>query len=187
MPTGPAPMIKTGLLIGMIEFPLDMDYFRWGISGYYQQGSCAAKARSQRSLHDDHSLDSRCMTLDQILTFVLFAFAISITPGPNNTMVLASGANFGLWPTIPHLLGIDLGFALMIIAVGVGIGGLFAAFPALHAALRYIGALYLLFLAWKIATAGRTDGATGRKKPLSFLQAASFQWVNPKGWIAATG
>jgi threonine/homoserine/homoserine lactone efflux protein len=127
------------------------------------------------------------MTLDQILAFALFAFAISITPGPNNTMVLASGANFGLWPTIPHLLGIDLGFALMIIAVGVGIGGLFAAFPALHAALRYTGALYLLFLAWKIASADGPDGATGRKKPLNFLQAASFQWVNPKGWIAATG
>src|SRR5579859_1009209 len=127
------------------------------------------------------------MTLDEIFAFAVFAFAISITPGPNNTMVLASGANFGLRPTIPHLLGIDLGFALMIIAVGLGIGGLFMAFPPLHTALRYLGALYLLFLAWRIAIAGRPTGAASRKRPLSFLQAASFQWVNPKGWIAATG
>ena len=127
------------------------------------------------------------MTLDQILAFALFAFVISITPGPNNTMVLASGANFGLRPTIPHLLGIDLGFAVMIIAVGSGIGSLFAALPALPTGLRYVGALYLLYLAWKIASAGGPDTQDSRKKPLSFLQAASFQWVNPKGWIAATG
>ena len=127
------------------------------------------------------------MTLDQILAFAVFAFSISITPGPNNTMVLASGANFGLRPTIPHLLGIDLGFAVMIMAVGAGIGGLFVAFPSLHTVLRYVGALYLLFLAWKIASAVGPDSDAGRKKPLSFLQAASFQWVNPKGWIAATG
>ena len=127
------------------------------------------------------------MTLDHILAFAIFAFVISITPGPNNTMVLASGANFGLRPTIPHLLGIDLGFALMIIAVGSGIGGAFTAFPVLHTVLRYIGAFYLLFLAWKIASSGGPDTDGGRKRPLSFLQAASFQWVNPKGWIAATG
>lgn len=127
------------------------------------------------------------MTLDQILAFALFAFVISITPGPNNTMVLASGANFGLRPTIPHLLGIDLGFALMIIAVGSGIGGLFTALPELQTGLRYVGALYLLYLAWKIASSARPDTQAGRRKPLSFLQAATFQWVNPKGWIAATG
>src|SRR5262249_20386890 len=79
------------------------------------------------------------MTLDQILAFALFAFVISITPGPNNTMVLASGANFGLRPTIPHLLGIDLGFALMIVAVGSGIGGLFTTLPELQTGLRYVG------------------------------------------------
>jgi len=127
------------------------------------------------------------MTLDQILAIALFAFVISITPGPNNTMVLASGVNFGLRPTIPHLIGIDLGFAVMIVAVGSGIGGAFAAVPVLHTALRYVGALYLLFLAWKIASSGSPDAVGSRKRPLSFLQAASFQWVNPKGWIAATG
>jgi threonine/homoserine/homoserine lactone efflux protein len=127
------------------------------------------------------------MTLDQILAFALFAFVISITPGPNNTMVLASGANFGLRPTIPHLLGIDLGFALMIVAVGSGIGSLFTALPALQTGLRYVGALYLLVLAWKIALSGSPGTQASRKKPLTFLQAASFQWVNPKGWIAATG
>jgi threonine/homoserine/homoserine lactone efflux protein len=127
------------------------------------------------------------MTLDLLLAFALFAFVISITPGPNNTMVLASGVNFGFWPTIPHLLGIDLGFAVMIIAVGLGIGGLFVAFPILHTALRYGGALYLLYLAWKIASSGGPNTDGGRKKPMTFLQAAAFQWVNPKGWIAAIG
>lgn len=127
------------------------------------------------------------MTLDQILAFALFALVISITPGPNNTMVLASGANFGLRRTIPHLLGIDLGFAVMIVAVGSGIGRLFAALPALQAGLRYVGALYLIYLAWKIASSGSPDTRGSRAKPLGFLQAASFQWVNPKGWIAATG
>ena len=127
------------------------------------------------------------MTLDQILAFALFAFVTSITPGPNNAMVLASGANFGLRPTIPHLLGIDLGFAVMIVAIGSGIGGLFTALPVLQTGLRYVGALYLVYLASKIATSGRPDTRGSRAKPLSFLQAASFQWVNPKGWIAATG
>jgi threonine/homoserine/homoserine lactone efflux protein len=127
------------------------------------------------------------MTLDQILGFAIFAFVMSITPGPNNTMVLASGANFGFRPTIPHLLGIDLGFAVMIVAVGAGIGGLFTAFPILHAILRYVGALYLLYLAWKIASSSGPDADGGRRKPMSFLQAASFQWVNPKGWISAIG
>lgn len=127
------------------------------------------------------------MTLDHILAFALFAFVISITPGPNNAMVLASGANFGLRPTIPHLLGIDLGFALMIVAVGSGIGGLLTALPMLQTGLRYVGAVYLLYLAWKIASSGSLDTQASRREPLSFLQAASFQWVNPKGWIAATG
>ena len=127
------------------------------------------------------------MTPDEIRAFALFAFVISITPGPNNTMVLASGVNFGLRPTIPHLLGIDLGFAVMIVAVGAGIGGLFTALPALHTGLRTIGTLYLLFLAWKIARSGTPDMQRSRGKPLTFLQAASFQWINPKGWIAATG
>jgi len=127
------------------------------------------------------------MTPDQILAFAVFAFVISITPGPNNTMVLASGANFGFRPTIPHLLGIDLGFAIMIIAVGLGIGSLFTAFPILHTALRYGGALYLLYLAWKIASSGGPNTEGGRKQPMTFLQAAIFQWVNPKGWIAAIG
>ncbi|HUO89087.1 MAG TPA: LysE family translocator [Rhizomicrobium sp.] len=126
------------------------------------------------------------MTIDQALAFALFAFAVSITPGPNNTLVLASGANFGFRATIPQLLGIDIGFALMIVAVGMGIGGLFAAFPSLHTALRFVGVLYLLYLAWKIASS--TGIESGRREaPMTFLEAAAFQWVNPKGWIAALG
>lgn len=127
------------------------------------------------------------MTPDQILTFALFAFATSITPGPNNTMLLASGANFGFRPTVPHLLGVDLGFAAMIVAVGLGLGGLFAAFPVLHTVLRIAGSLYLLYLAFRIATCGGPGAGRRGAKPLSFLQAAGFQWLNPKGWISAVG
>jgi threonine/homoserine/homoserine lactone efflux protein len=127
------------------------------------------------------------MTPRQIIPFLVFAFVTSITPGPNNTMVLASGVNFGFRATIPHLLGIDLGFAVMMIGVGAGLGGLFAALPILHVALKYVGGAYLLYLAWKIANSGSPNAQGGSKAPMTFLQAALFQWLNPKGWMSAIG
>jgi threonine/homoserine/homoserine lactone efflux protein len=102
------------------------------------------------------------MTLDQLLALSLYAFVMSITPGPNNTMLLASGVNFGFTPTLPHWLGVNLGFSVMILAVGAGIGALFEAVPALHLVLRYGGALYLLYLAWRIATSGAPRTDSGR-------------------------
>lgn len=127
------------------------------------------------------------MTLDLLLAFAAYAFVTSITPGPNNTMLLVSGANFGFWPTIPHILGVNLGFSAMVLAVGLGIGGVFTAFPILHDILRYGGALYLLYLAWQIACSGGMNSEGGRGKPMTFIQAAAFQWINPKAWIMAIG
>ncbi|MGE7991533.1 LysE family translocator [Pseudomonas sp. NPDC089554] len=125
---------------------------------------------------------------DLLTAFVLYAFVSSITPGPNNTMLLASGVNFGVRRSIPHALGISIGFMVMVLAVGFGLGELFKAWPPLYTVLRYVGATYLLYLAWKIATSGPMSGDTdGSRKPLSFLGAAAFQWVNPKAWVMAIG
>jgi threonine/homoserine/homoserine lactone efflux protein len=128
------------------------------------------------------------MRLNELL-LPLFTFAVvtTATPGPNNVMLTASGANFGFWRTLPHMLGIATGFPVMVVAIGWGLGELFHAFPALHEVLKYVGAAYLLFLAWKIATAGRVGTVQSRGRPLTFLQAAAFQWVNPKGWMMALG
>lgn len=129
------------------------------------------------------------MTLDLLTGLVLFAFASSITPGPNNIMLMASGANFGLRRTVPHMLGVSLGHAAMTLILGLGLAQLFQALPGLRLALALVSVVYLLWLAWKVANAAPPAGpqegaedapATGGARPLSFLQAAGFQWVNPK-------
>jgi threonine/homoserine/homoserine lactone efflux protein len=126
------------------------------------------------------------VTLEAILSVGLFAFVTSITPGPNNTMLLASGANFGFWRTWPHMLGINLGFPAMLIAIGLGAGRLFDAVPALAKVLYAVGAAYLIYLAWRLATANPAAPADQTvHRPLTFLQAAAFQWVNPKAWMIA--
>ncbi len=127
------------------------------------------------------------MTPDLLLTFSVYAFVTSITPGPNNTMLLASGLNHGFARTIPHLCGVSLGLALMLIAIGAGLGRLFVVFPSLHSILRWIGAAYLLWLAWKIARSSPLSDETRRAAPVSFLQAAAFQWANPKCWVMVMG
>lgn len=117
---------------------------------------------------------------------VAFAVSMSATPGPNNAMVAASGATFGFSRTLPHMLGIAIGFPVMLIAVALGAGDLLRAAPAVHEFLRWAGAAYLLWLAFRIATSSPSvkDAKSGAK-PLSFVQAALFQWINPKGWIIA--
>ena len=114
-----------------------------------------------------------------------FAFATSITPGPNNLMLMASGANFGFRRSVPHMLGISIGHSFMIILIGLGLIGLFDAFPALHMTMKVVSIGYLLFLAWKIARAAPPGKDIEGGKPMTFLQAAAFQWVNPKGWFMA--
>ena len=122
--------------------------------------------------------------MDQTLFsgLALFAFVSSITPGPNNMMLMASGANFGFRRTIPHMLGIGVGFTVMIVLVGLGLMQLFDALPVLHDILTVIGVAYLVWLAWKIAHADMPTTDGGRGRPMTFLQAALFQWVNPKAW-----
>jgi len=126
------------------------------------------------------------MTQELILALTGFAFVSSITPGPNNLMLMTSGANFGFARTIPHLLGVSIGFTAMIVLVGAGLAQLFTAFPTLHLVLKVVSAVYLLYLAWKIATAAppSTEGGP-RGTPMTFTQAALFQWVNPKAWTMA--
>jgi threonine/homoserine/homoserine lactone efflux protein len=127
------------------------------------------------------------MTCTTFIALMGFAFVASITPGPNNVMLMASGANFGLRRTVPHILGVCLGFVFMIILVGLGVAQIFDVFPALFQVLKWVSVAYLLYLAWRIATASAPakgqDGGTA--VPLTFLQAAGFQWVNPKAWVAS--
>lgn len=124
----------------------------------------------------------------ELTAATMFALVTSITPGPNNAMLMASGLNFGFVRTIPHMFGISLGFPVMLVAVGLGFGAVFSAWPFLHRVLEIIGALYLLYLAWQIARAGSSEVEDSSKaRPMSMLEAAAFQWVNPKAWIIATG
>jgi threonine/homoserine/homoserine lactone efflux protein len=125
------------------------------------------------------------MSPDVFFALLLFAFVSSITPGPNNLMLLASGVNFGFIRTIPHMLGIGFGFLSLLLGVGFGLGALLTAFPAAHAALKIAGGGYMLYLAWKIAMTRRMGPAAGRTRPMTFLQAAAFQWVNVKAWVMA--
>ncbi|MFN3955378.1 MAG: LysE family translocator [Pararhodobacter sp.] len=127
------------------------------------------------------------MPPDLLAALAAFAFVSSITPGPNNLMLLASGVNFGFRRTIPHMLGIGIGFTVMVALVGVGLAGLFTAWPPARLALQVISVVYLLWLAWKIAHAAPPQASGAGGKPLSFLQAAAFQWVNPKAWSMALG
>lgn len=120
------------------------------------------------------------MTLDLLTGLILFAFASSITPGPNNIMLMASGANFGLQRTVPHMLGVSLGHAAMTLILGLGLVQLFNTLPWLRLTLTAISVLYLLWLAWKVANAAPPANAPKDARPLTFLQAAGFQWVNPK-------
>ena len=120
--------------------------------------------------------------MESILPLLGFVIAGTTSPGPNNLMVLASGANWGLGRTMPHILGITLGFPVMIIAVGLGLGPVFDAFPQLHEVLKFVAFAYLLWLAWRIARTSKATADGEHSRPLTFFEAAAFQWVNPKAW-----
>lgn len=123
-----------------------------------------------------------------LAAFILFAAVTLITPGPNNAMLMSSGLTWGWRRALPHLVGVTLGFGLMVAVVGLGLGALFDRNPVLYAILKYAGAAYMLWLAWKIATAEPhgPDETTG-SRPITFIEAALFQWVNPKAWVMAIG
>ena len=125
------------------------------------------------------------MSLEIFLSLLMFALTTSITPGPNNMMVLASGVNFGFRRSIPHMLGIASGFFVLLLAVDFGLGAVLAAFPLLFTALKIAGGLYLVWIAWKIATSRSLGEGRVGARPMTFFQAAAFQWVNPKAWVMA--
>ncbi len=127
------------------------------------------------------------MTLDLLFALALFAAATVFSPGPNNLMLMTSGANFGLRRSLPHLAGVAYGFPLMILPVGLGAMQVFEAFPPAYTALKVLSVLYLLWLAWKITHQAAPGEGNSASRPLSFLQAAAFQWVNPKAWSMALG
>ena len=126
------------------------------------------------------------MSQQLLIAFVLFALVALYTPGPNNAMLMTSGLNFGFRRTVPHMAGVTIGYAFLVSVVGFGLGAVFQAWPLLQTVLKYAGAAYLVYLAAAIAMARpktATDAAVGR--PLTFLGAALFQWINVKGWVVA--
>ena len=126
------------------------------------------------------------MNFEILSALTIFAFVSSITPGPNNLMLMNSGANFGFKKTIPHLLGVGVGFTLMIALVGLGVIKLFDSFPLSYQILKVISIIYLLYLAFKIASSkGNFEQGSSSSTPFTFIQAALFQWVNPKAWTMA--
>jgi len=125
------------------------------------------------------------MSIDLLLALMAFAFVTSVTPGPNNLMLLASGVNFGFRRTVPHMLGINVGFPVMIALVGLGLGRIFEIYPMIYTVLRVCGGAYMLWLAYRIAMSGPAGNGTSSATPMNFMQAALFQWVNPKAWITA--
>jgi threonine/homoserine/homoserine lactone efflux protein len=125
------------------------------------------------------------MQAETFLALFLFAFTTSITPGPNNMMLFASGVNFGFFRTVPHMLGIGAGFLSLLIAVGLGLGALLHSVPLLHTVLKFAGGAYLVWIAWKIGTSRSLSEGKGNAVPMTFLQAAAFQWINPKAWVMA--
>lgn len=125
------------------------------------------------------------MNLDVLPALALFAFVSSVTPGPNNLMLMASGANYGFRRTVPHMVGISTGFMVMMILTGLGLIQVFDSYPVSYTVLKIASVGYLLYLAWKIATAAAVKKREAASRPMTFFQAAAFQWVNPKAWAMA--
>jgi threonine/homoserine/homoserine lactone efflux protein len=129
------------------------------------------------------------LTPERLAALAIFAAVTSVTPGPNNLMLMASGINFGFRRTLPHMLGVGLGFTFMIILIGLGVMQFIEAIPASGLVIAILSALYLLYMAWKIATTDTAphsdEGQVSGSKPFTFVQAALFQWVNPKAWTMA--
>ena len=127
------------------------------------------------------------MSLQTFTAALIFALVMGFTPGPNNVMLASSGARFGVARTLPHLFGVTVGFPVMLFLVGLGLASILLASPLLQLIMKTVSCAYLLWLAFQIATSssGIKDGAGG--KPLTFLQGAAFQWINPKAWLMAVG
>lgn len=122
-----------------------------------------------------------------LLAIVLFAISTSFSPGPNNLLLVTSGAKFGLSRTWRHIMGVAFGFPVMVAVIAIFLGAVFQALPWLHTALNYVGAAYLLYLTWKLLMADGSVKEGNVGKPIGFVEAALFQWVNPKAWVMGTG
>ena len=125
------------------------------------------------------------MSLQTLIAVLIFSTVMAFTPGPNNAMLASSGSRFGLTRTLPHAAGVTLGFPVMIFLVGLGLASILLASPLLQLAMKSVSCVYLLWMAVQIARSDSTKESRGRDKPLTFLQAAAFQWINPKAWLMA--
>jgi threonine/homoserine/homoserine lactone efflux protein len=125
------------------------------------------------------------MTHETLIALALYALVTSVTPGPNNLMLLASGVNFGFRQTIPHMLGISLGFTAMVALVGFGLGAVLTLFPIVFNVLRVLALVYMVWLSWKLASSGSLGSGDAKARPMTFIEAALFQWINPKAWAMA--
>lgn len=125
--------------------------------------------------------------MDVFFAVLFFAFSSTITLGPNNIMIMSSGVNYGIKASWPHLLGICLGFPTMVLLVGIGFGVVFQQYPWLHWLIKILGVIYLIWLAWRIASSAPGSVDAVKRPPLTFWQAAFFQWVNGKAWVMASG
>ena len=125
--------------------------------------------------------------MEHWLTVWIFAISTTITPGPNNIMLMSSGVNFGIKRSMPHLLGIVCGFVPMLLVIGLGMNEIFIQFPIIYQIIKVVGVFYLLYLAYLIGNASNISLQAGIANPISFVKAAAFQWLNPKAWVMATG
>ncbi len=125
--------------------------------------------------------------MDYLFSLMVFTFVASVTPGPNNLMLFASGIHHGVRRSLPHYFGICVGFLALVACVGFGLGTLFTQSPVLHKVLQIAGALYLLYFAWKVGSANPATQNAEQRRPIRFIEAALFQWVNPKAWVIAVG
>ncbi|MHB2167524.1 LysE family translocator [Alsobacter sp. R-9] len=125
------------------------------------------------------------MSQDTLVALFVFALVSAATPGPNNMMLLASGVNFGFLRTVPHMVGIGVGFIAMVVIVGLGLGTLMTASPLVHTAFQVGCSAYLLLMAWRLATSGSLGVGSAGARPMGAVQAALFQWINPKAWAMA--
>ncbi len=143
-----------------------------------------ADLNSAQTCSDDCSNQKEItIEFDLFISLLIFAFIAAVTPGPNNVMLTTTGLNFGIRRGLPHLLGICIGFPVMLVLIGLGLGGLFELYPVLHEIIRVVGIAYLFYLAWKIANALPGNQQPRQSRPMTFWQSAAFQWVNPKGWV----
>src|SRR5262249_7787886 len=145
------------------------------------------RARHDRSRREPPGVGSlsamgSIMTPEQVVAFLLFAVAAAGTPGPSNLLLTATGAGVGVLRGLPCLLGVGLGMGAMMFVVAFGLGRVVFSHPGLLRAVSGTGSAFLLWLSWKVATSGSAD-ATAGKKPVGFVGAAAFQWINPKSWL----